>query len=64
MVQRRWKNRRPVCYLKSDGTPVCFESIRLAERMTGCDSTNISRCARGQFKQTAGLTWVYMDELP
>ena len=42
-------------------TGIIYDSMRDAERQTGCPHTHISECARGIITHCKGLHWEYAD---
>lgn len=55
-------------YIKTRGhkikcveTGIVYNSLREAERETGCAHTHISNCVRGKQKTCGGYHWVYAE---
>lgn len=44
-------------------TNIVYQGVREAERVTGCDNSNISKVCRGTRKSVNGLKFAYFDPL-
>ena len=61
---RKTRVRKPVVQLdKNDFTFICeYESVTLAEEITGVPATHISACCKGKRKSAYGFVWCYKED--
>ena len=61
--RRTFFNRQPIAqYDKQDNLIATYESIQAAADAMGCDTSNISRAARGVTNSSGGYIWRYLDK--
>ena len=56
-------NKQPIAQYDKQGNLIAtYESIQAAADTVGCDTSNISRAARGVTKSSGGYIWKYLDK--
>ena len=57
------KHSKPVSQYSLDGDWIAtYKSMLEAERITGIQSSSISKCCKGELKKTGGYHWQYAEE--
>lgn len=57
-----WKNKKVYQLDKSGNVIQLFDSIAIAEQMTGTDHSSISKCCNGKMKSAGGFLWRYESD--
>ena len=56
-------NKQPIAQYDKQGNLIAtYESIQAAADAVSCDTSNISRAARGVTKSSGGYIWEYLDK--
>ena len=57
-----WKNKKVYQLDKDENIIQLFDSIAIAEQMTGTDHSSISKCCNGKMKSAGGFLWRYESD--